>query len=290
VARKSAEEVEEMDEPQEEPKPRAKSARAQTKGRAPLPTLRVVAWTVIVVCVLVAAFLAYNRTEQFLIRDARFALAGDDGTGQGRTLDFEGASHASARAMEAVFADDYGRSVYLVPLADRRASLRSVDWVKDASIARLWPNRLSVHVVERVPVAFVTLESASRASGSRFGLIDEDGVILPPAPDRFGLPVLSGIKPSDSLEMRQKRVRAMRKLLRDLGDQGRDVSEVDVTDPDNLKVTEPRDGHMIKLLLGDHNFALRFGNFVSHYSEIVERLPGAVTLDLRLEDRITVVE
>ena len=51
---------------------------------------------------------------------------------------------------------------------------------------RLWPNRVLVRVAERKPVAFVTL------SGSRYGLIDEDGVILPPATDRFHLPVLQG--------------------------------------------------------------------------------------------------
>jgi hypothetical protein len=47
---------------------------------------------------------------------------------------------------------------------------------------------------------------------------------------------------------------------------------------------------MITLFLGDHNFAGRYRNFVSHYAEIQRRLPGAAMLDLRLEDRITVVE
>jgi len=32
-----------------------------------------------------------------------------------------------------------GTQRYLIPLSDRRASLRSVDWVKDASVARMWP-------------------------------------------------------------------------------------------------------------------------------------------------------
>jgi len=264
--------------------------REKKTVQGPVATLRVVAWTFLGVCTLVALFLIYTRIEQFLIRDPRFALAAEDAQGLGRTLEVDGAAHASSRAVQAVFSEDYGRSVYLIPLSERRQTLRSVDWVKDASLARLWPNRVSVHLVERVPVAFVLLTSSSRASGARYGLIDEDGVILPPAPDRFGLPVLSGIRLSDSIETRQKRVESMRKLLHDLGEQGREISEVDVSDPDNLKVTEPRDGHMIKLLLGDHNFALRFGNFATHYPEIVQRLPGAVTLDLRLEDRITVVE
>ncbi len=42
-------------------------------------------------------------------------------------------------------------------------------------------------------MAFVTL------GASRFGLIDEDGVILPPAPDRFTLPVLAGVHAADPL-------------------------------------------------------------------------------------------
>jgi hypothetical protein len=42
--------------------------------------------------------------------------------------------------------------------------------------------------------------------------------------------------------------------------------------------------------MGDHDFATRYANFVRNYSEIQRRLPGARTLDLRLEDRITVVE
>jgi cell division protein FtsQ len=255
---------------------------------SPVPALRVVAWSVLIASALVAAFLIYNRTERFLIRDERFALSGPDGSGNA-TLEITGASHVSTRAVEAVFSEDLGRSVYLIPLTERRASLRAVDWVKDASVARMWPNRLQVRIEERIPVAFVTLRP-SRTSSSRFGLIDEDGVILPPTPDRFGLPVLAGVKASDSIGERRVRVQRMLRLLRDLGDQGRNLSEIDVSDAEDVAVMEPRDGRVLKLLLGDRNYALRYRNFVIHYAEIVERLPGAVTLDLRLEDRITVVE
>ena len=178
--------------------------------------------------------------------------------------------------MEAVFSEDIGRSVYSIPLADRQETLRAVDWVKDATVARMWPNRLQVRVEERVPVAFVTL-------GSKFALIDEDGVILPQAAGRFGLPVLSGVKAKDPIEVRRERVKRMMRLLHDLGDQGRNLSEIDVSDGDDVKVMEPRDVRVVTLLFGDRNFNLRYQNFTRNYPEIKRRLPDAATLDLRLK-------
>ena len=47
---------------------------------------------------------------------------------------------------------------------------------------------------------------------------------------------------------------------------------------------------MVTLFLGDQNYASRYKNFLHHYDEIKQKLPGAATLDLRMEDRITVVE
>jgi cell division protein FtsQ len=231
---------------------------------------------------LIASIYVFHRLEQFLIRDPRFALSGVEG--DPAAIEIAGASHASREQIERVFSIDLGRSVYLLPLADRRDSLRTVDWVKDASIARLWPNRVMVRVQERKPVAFLSLAPA------RFALIDEDGVILPPATDRFTLPVLTGVRASDSIETRHDRVHRMLRLTTDLGENVRNISEIDVSDRDNLKVTVPRDGHIVTLLLGDRGFAQRYDNFLNHFGEIKRKLPNAATLDLRLEDRITVVE
>jgi cell division protein FtsQ len=258
-------------------------SRPRVRGVSPRPVSRVK----IVVRVLGLAFFlgsglyGFHRVEQFLIRDPRFALNGDGGAS---TLEIRGSTHASTAALEAAFRDDAGLSVYLMPLALRRDALRNVDWVKDAAVARAWPNRVLVKVSERNPVAFVTL------APSRFGLIDEDGVILPPATDRFHLPVLTGVKPSDPIEERRKRVHRMTALMASLGPATGDIAEVDVSDPANLKVKQPSGGRMVTLLLGERNFATRYQNFVTHFSEIRQKLPGAATLDLRLEDRITVVD
>ncbi len=260
-------------------RPRVRAAAAPKRE---VPTWRIaVAVSTLIVFALISLFVLHTF-EQFLIRDARFALNGPEGDRE--TLEVSGATHASARQIEAVFSEDSGKSVYLLPLNDRRTTLRAVDWVKDASVVRLWPNRVLVRVNERVPVAFIPISNA------KFGLIDEDGVILPPAPDRFELPVLAGVRASDPPTRRRDRVHRMLKLTKDLGEHTKEVSQIDVSDPDNVKVTQPFDGRMITLLLGDHNFRLRYENFQRNFPEIQKRLPGAGTLDLRLEDRITVVE
>jgi cell division protein FtsQ len=262
------------------------SARPRVRGVNPpkrqISRVKVSIAVGLFVVIVAAALYAFHSVEQFLTRDPRFALNGEDGSTP--TLEIRGTAHASERALAAVFRDDSGLSVYVMPLSDRRATLRRVDWVKDAAVARIWPNRVLVNVSERTPVAFVTLGS------SRFGLIDEDGVILPPAADRFHLPVLIGVRQSDSIESRKRSVRLLMKLVAAVGDGASNFAEVDVSDASNLKVKQSSGGKMVTLLLGDSNYGTRYRNFANHYNEIRQKLPGAETLDLRIEDRITVVD
>jgi cell division septal protein FtsQ len=261
--------------PPPKPAPRPSSKPARTAPLWP----RIAVGTLAGVIVLTAALTGFRRLEQFLIRDPRFAF--DD---PGNSLLLTGAEHASHRAIEAVFAEDLGRSVYLIPIGERRMELKTVDWIKDATVARIWPNRLVAQISERKPVAFVTLGSGRPA------LIDEDGVILPPARDRFMLPVLAGVRASDPLPERRDRVGRLLSFMEELGDAGKDISEVDVNNRDNIKIRQPYEGRVVTLLLGDRHFQLRYQNFRNHIGEIKHKLPGASTLDMRLEDRITVVE
>ena len=268
-----------MSEAESGARPRARVSSAPLASR-----LKIAAAAVAITVTLAAGLLLWRKVEEFLIRDSRFALHGPEGAADASVIQVQGAVHASRRAIESAFADDLGRSVYLLPLADRRATLRTVDWVRDATVARVWPNRLLVRVAERRPVAFVTL------APSRFALIDDDGVILPPAADRFHLPVLRGVRSSDPLPQRRDRVQRMLLVMRDLDGDAEKIAEVNVSDRANIKVTQSYDGRMVTLILGDRNFAARYRNFLNHYAEIREKLPGANSLDLRMEDRITVVE
>ncbi|HLJ13638.1 MAG TPA: FtsQ-type POTRA domain-containing protein [Bryobacteraceae bacterium] len=268
---------------------RSRSKRT-TPPKSAVAILRWFARLTVVAVMLVSSLWGFERLERFLIHDPRFVLAepSEDASGS-PDFHIEGLQYASKAKVLRVFAVDFDRSVYLMPLEERRRELLAVDWVKDAVISRIWPNQVTVRIVERHPVAFVTV--AMEGGISQTALIDPDGVILQTPPkSRFMLPVLTGVKAGDSRESRKARVRRMQRFLQEVGPLGDKISEIDVTDRDNLKVTVQENARALVLLLGDHDFAQRLRNFMSHHAEIQRRLPRAATLDLRLEDRITVVE
>jgi cell division protein FtsQ len=266
----------------------AKSTSKSTPKKNIGPLLRAAAIIVLSSCTLAAAYFGLERVEQFLIRDPRFALPAPPDYGEASpNLIIEGTRFASLAQIRNVFSADYGRSIYLLPLAGRRNALLRLSWVREATVQRVWPDRVVVHIVERRPAAFVEIPAGPL---SRFALIDADGVILDTPPKaRFDLPVLRGLNPAESQAMRGTRVRRMIHLLRDLGSLGNGISEVDVSDLDNLKVRMKVRDQTFLLILGDADFAVRVRNFLDHYAEIRARIPWATTLDLRLEDRITAV-
>lgn len=264
-----------------------KSESAAASRRTWFAVLRYASRIAIAGAVLVGGLYGLNRAERFIVRDARFSFIIPDFGLESPSLKVEGIHHASRFQVLRVFSPDFGRSVYLLPLAERREKLKELDWVKDASISRIWPNKIFVRVHEREPAAYVHLPMDRTA---RIALIDGDGVILqPPLHARFELPVVTGIRADDVQPIRREKVRRLLLMMKEVGQLGDRISEVDVSDRSNIKVTARARDRALVLWMGDQNFAARLRNFVNHYSDIQRRLPGATTLDLRLDDRITVV-
>ena len=231
-----------------------------------------------VVCVSTA--MAGYKVRQFVITDPQFTLSRD----RKDALTIQGLKYANRSRVQRVFADDFDRSVFSVPLAERRRRLLAVDWIEDASISRVWPDRLVVRVTERKPIAFVFFRSGVL-------LVDSHGVLLePPAQAQFAFPVLGGIREDETEAVRREHVRTFLLLTGELGYLAKDVSEVDVSDPDNIRIVAQVDDRAVTLMLGDSNFARRYQNFLNHYQEIRKRSPEAKAFDLRLDDQITVKE
>jgi cell division protein FtsQ len=238
-------------------------------------------WIAVAVCVMIAA----RRVQAYAHTDPRFTLER-----RPAGILIRDAVYASRSKILRVFEADFGRSIFRMSLAERRRRLLAIDWVEDATVSRIWPNRVEVRVIERRPVAFVNVP-LDRNAGYKVALIDAHGVILEQPPSaRFRFPVLKGVTPEQSERERRHRVEAMLDLLEDLGPAAKDVSEIDVTSPENLSLVAQVDGAAVELVLGDVNFGKRYQSFVAHQAEIRKRSPGATVFDLRLEDRITAKE
>jgi len=234
---------------------------------------------------LAVVIFAFRQVRRFVNTDPRFTLANPEDRSAGLTMD--GVVHASRYRVLATFTPDFGRSVFLSPISERRRRLLAIDWVQDASIARIWPNRMAVHIKERKPVAFVNLP-APGGRGSRVLLIDAEGVLLEqPAQSHFAFPVLSGITDEQTEAERRLRVQAMTRLLDELGSLGKNISEVNAAAPENLVVVTQVEGVAVELVMGNQKFSQRMQNFLEHYPEIRRHSITARAFDLRLDDRIT---
>lgn len=248
--------------------------------------LSAVAWLIVIVSVAISV----RMINKFLASDRHFVLSSRSAEGpHANGLTVEGVVHASPARIARVFASDFGRSIFLIPLAERRRRLLAVDWIEEASVSRIWPDRVVVRIAERKPVAFVNFKSAGAVSHA--ALIDTHGILLDRPPHtRFSFPVLNGISDQQTEAERRDRVSSMLRILSELGHLGKDVSEINISSPRNVKIVARVEDRAVELSLGDRNFASRFQNFLNHYAEIRKRSGRLTGFDLRLDDRITAKE
>lgn len=82
-----------------------------------------------------------------------------------------GRKHASAAAVKAALGVAQGAPILAYPLADMKARLEAIPEVKSASISRVLPNRISIVISERLPVAWWQKDGVQQ-------LVDAEGIVL----------------------------------------------------------------------------------------------------------------
>ena len=266
-------------------------SRKKAERRNIWPLLRFAVLTLATVVGVFGAGWAAWQVQQTIVSDARFRFA-PDGMVTEQALDLTGVHNSSRAAILRVFADDREQSIARIDLGVRRRQLQQIEWVREAVVRRIWPNRLAVDITGRTPVAFVQVPAGiSRSFENPVeyvpALIDDQGVILRTRiPAQLGLPLLTGVRARDSVDQRRDRVQRMRRLMGALGAYGKSVEEVDVSDPDNLRVQYNLGDKEVVLILGDERFKERLELFLKHYPGISDKvIPGRV-LDISIEGRV----
>ncbi len=235
-----------------------------------------------VLIVLGSLTVAGLRLRSDLEHDARFRIAGTS------DIQATGLSEVSRREMLGVFGSDIGRNVFFVPLEDRRKELEAIPWVERATVMRLLPNQIRVAVVERQPVAFVR-------RGEQIGLVDADGVLLSMSPEamaghHYSFPVLTGIDAGDSAASRKERMAVYLRLMAALDSTGQhyseQISEIDLTDPEDARVLMPEQGRDILVHFGDSHFLERYLRYRQYIARWRQQYPQLASVDLRFDRQV----
>jgi cell division septal protein FtsQ len=252
-------------------------------------------WTFGLVMVVFGVAFAILQGEQFLSTDSRFQIAEEGYRATDDSIVVRGVRNASKPAVLRVFEHDRGRSLAGVDPEKRRLALRRVEWVRDASVRRIWPNRLDVEIEERQPVAIVQV--AASISGDfdnpvnyKPMLIDAEGFLLHVnGPIPHTMPLLIGVREGEDVERRRKRVLRMQQLLDELKEYREHIQEVDVSDPENLRITYQIQDQQVILILGNESFQQRVATFLSNFEVIRERLAPRAVMDVSMKNRISAV-
>jgi cell division protein FtsQ len=229
-----------------------------------------------------AVALAVAGGRYFLLHDDRFLVAGSS------QIEVDGNAHLTRAQVLSVFAGDLERNIFRMSLAERRADLERLPWVQHATVMRLLPDHIRVAITERVPVAFVK-------QGTELGLVDAGGVLLDMPPQdagdpRYSFPVLTGIAASDALEVRASRMAVYKQFMQELDGAGEklsaQVSEVDVSNPEDVKALVASGGMDILVHFGHEQFLARFKEFALHLGDWKQQYPKLASADMRYEGQV----
>ena len=220
--------------------------------------------------------------KHYVEHDPRFRIASTE------NIQAVGLTEVSRAQMLPVFGEDVGRNVFFVPLNERRKQLEEIPWIERATVMRVLPNQIRVAVVERTPVAFTR-------HGQEIGLVDASGVLLAMSPAtmakrHYSFPVVTGIDPGDSGAGRRARVAVYMRLVAELDAGGKhnseQISEIDLTDPEDARVLMPEQGTDILAHLGEDHFLERYERYKAHIVEWRQQYPHLAGVDLRYADQV----
>ena len=271
-----------LDVEQESPFLRGQKRVSVRRGTIPKKTATRLTWAAVALSLLLVLGIAGSFLYQYGERSWRFRVESSD------DIEITGLQNVTRSQVMEVMGGDIGRNIFFVPLAQRQLQLQQIPWVESASVMRFVPNRLKIDLHERTPVAFARL-------GSKVMLADAGGTLMDlPASGKkkYSFPVILGMNSGEPLSTRSSRMRIYNDLVSQLDSNGarysQDLSEVDLSDPEDVKVQANNPDGEVLVHLGSSNYLQRYKIYVSHVQEWRQQFDKVESVDLRYERQIIV--
>jgi len=269
-----------LDAEKESPFLRAQKRVPARRSALPKKTATRLFWCVLIIAVACLGAVAAGSLYQYGEHSWRFRLESSD------NIELAGLTNVSRAQIMEVMGGDIGRNIFFIPLDQRQKQLEQIPWVESASVMRFAPDRIRIQVHERTPVAFARI-------GSRIMLVDSTGALMELSTrKKYSFPVIVGMNSGEPLSTRTARMKIYNELIRDLdsggGHYSQDLSEVDLSDPEDVKVlTNDADGEVL-VHLGSSSYLDRFKIYVAHLREWRQQFQKLESVDLRYDRQIIV--
>lgn len=266
----------------EKESPFLRAQKRVSARRSPLPkkTASRLLWSGFAIVVAALAAVAVSAFYRYGEHSWRFRLNSSD------DIEMSGLTNVTRAQVMEVMGGDIGRNIFYVPLDERQKQLQQIPWVESASVMRFTPNRIRIQVHERTPVAFARV-------GSKILLADAGGVLMDLSTrKKYSFPVIIGMNSGEPLSTRAPRMKIYDDLVRDLDSGGarysQDLSEVDLSDPEDVKVLTNDPEGAVLVHLGSGDYLERFKIYVTHLREWRQQFQQLESVDLRYDRQIIV--
>ena len=271
-----------LDVEQESPFLRAQKRVSVRRGSLPKKAAIRLKWAVAVLTGLLVLAIAAGTAYRYGEHSWRFRIESSD------DIEITGIHNVTHSQIMEVLGGDIGRNIFFVPLVQRKTQLEQIPWVESASVMRFVPNRLKVEIHERTPVAFARI-------GPRISLIDAGGTLMElpsSSKKKYSFPVILGMNLGEPLSTRNARMKIYNDLIHQLDSSGahysQDLSEVDLSDADDVKVSMGDPAGTVLVHLGSSNFLDRYQIYVTHVREWRQQFAKLESVDLRYDRQIIV--
>jgi cell division protein FtsQ len=270
----------ELDAEKESPFLRAQKRVPARRAAIPKKAASRLFWCVVIILIASVIGLGAASLYQYGEHSWRFRLESSD------NIEVAGQSNVTRAQIMEVMGGDIGRNIFFVPLDRRQKQIEQIPWVESASVMRFAPDRIRIQIHERTPVAFARV-------GSKIMLADNTGALMDlSSKKKYSFPVIVGMSAGEPLSARGARMKIYGELIRDLDSGGgrysQDLSEVDLSDPEDVKVlTNAADGEVL-VHLGSSNYLERFKVYVAHLREWRQQFQKVDSVDLRYDRQIIV--
>ncbi|MGH9529989.1 MAG: cell division protein FtsQ/DivIB, partial [Terriglobales bacterium] len=270
-----------LDSEEESPFLRGQKRVSVRRGAIPRKAATGLAWTALAICAAFFCMAGVAALYHYGEHSWRFRIESSD------DIEITGTHNVTRAQIMEVMAGDIGRNIFFIPLARRKTQLEQIPWVRSASVMRFAPNRIAVQIVERTPVAFARI-------GSKIFLIDEAGtpMDLPTGKNSFSFPVILGMNANEPPSTRRARMKIYNELIAQLDSGGahysQDLSEVDLSDLDDVKVLANNADGDVLVHLGSSKYLERYKVYVAHVKEWRQQFEKVESVDLRYDRQIIV--